>query len=347
LTTIFLIDMSGIDFHGTKVNLLRTKRVCFFLIVLIFFSVESSYCAEDPAKFPTRPITFICPLPPGSTGDVSDRLISNTAEKFLGQPVVVVNKPGGGTTIGTAAIAAAKPDGYTVGYTAPGAMLIYPFVEQLPYHPLKDFQQIIQYSEATFAVTVRADSPFKTFKDIVAFARENPKKLTYAMNGPYSVAHITMLQIAKKEGIQFNHMPVKGGPEIMAALLGGHIKFGAGDFNYSLLEAGQIPLLALLGENRRPEYPGIPTLRDLGYDRPEITSLSVFQNIAGPKGIPEEIVKKLEQAFTQAIKEPSFIKGLKDLRFPVVYRNSKEMAEHIADYYQFYGKILKEMGLAK
>ena len=177
----------------------------FFLIVLIFFSVESSYCAEDPAKFSTRPITFICPLPPGSTGDVSDRLISKTAEKFLGQPVVVVNKPGGGTTIGTAAIAAAKPDGYTVGYTASGAMLIYPFVEQLP----------------------------------------------------------------------------------------------------------------------------------------------VFQNIVGPRGIPEEIVKKLEQAFTQAIKEPSFIKGLKDLRFPVVYRNSKEMAEHIADYYQFYGKILKEMGLAK
>lgn len=339
--------MFGIDFHGTKVNLLRTKRVCFLLIVFSFSFAGYSYCAEDPTKFPTHPITFICAFPPGSTADLTARLISKTAEKFLGQPVVVVNKPGAGSTIGTAAIAAAKPDGYTIGYTAPAPMLISPYVEKLPYHPLKDFQQIIQYSEATFAVTVRADSPFKTFKDIAAFARENPKKLIYAINGPYSLAHITMLQVAKKEGIQFNHMPVKGGPEIQAALLGGHINFGAGDFNYSLLEAGQIRLLALLGENRRPEYPGVPTLKDLGYDRPEIPPLSVFQNIAGPKGIPEEIVKKLEQAFTQAIKEPSFVKGLKDLRFPVVYRNSKETAEYIADYYEFYGEILKEMGLVK
>lgn len=330
-----------------KINYVKTKTAYVFLIALSFFFVESSYCAEDPTKFPTRPITFISAFPPGSTADHTARFISKAAEKFLGQPVVVINKPGAGSTIGTAAIAAAKPDGYTIGHTAPAPLLIYPFVEKLPYHPLKDFQQIMQYSESTFAVSVRADSPFKTFKDIVVYARENPKKLTYATNGPYSLAHITMLQVAKKEGIQFNHMPAKGGPEIQAALLGGHINFGVGDFGYSLLEAGQIRLLALLGENTRPEYPGTPTLRDLGYDRPEIPPLSAFQSVAGPKGMPEEIVKKLEQAFTQAIKEPSFIKGLKDIRFPVVYRNSKEMAEYIADYYEFYGKILKEMGLVK
>lgn len=325
-------------------SLKQRMSIFLFLIPLFFFPELVHPQEEEIAKYPSRPITFITPLPAGSTGDLAPRLICKEAEKFLGQPIIVVNKPGGGTTIGTAAIAASKPDGYTIGYPPPSGTVVATFMEKLPYHPLNDFQQIMQFTEANFGVTVKADSSFKSFKDLIAYARQNPKKLTYATKGVQDIANIPMVQIAKKEGVQMNLMPFKGGSEIMAALLGGHIDIGVGDFSYPLLEAGQVRLLVLLGEKHRIEYPQTPILKDIGYD---ILPAPIFINIAGPKGIPEEIVKKLEEAFTKAMNEPAFIKGLKELRFPIVYRNSREMTDLMATYYKAYGIILKEMGLSK
>lgn len=333
--------------YRTKRDVLKMTIPCFLCLAFVFLFVQFGYAKEETVKFPVRPITFICPFVAGSGADISARLISKSTEKFLGQPVMVVNKLGAGGTIGIAAIAAAKPDGYTVGYSSPSGMLVSPFVEKVPYHPLTDFQQIIQYCETTFALYVKGDSPFKDFKELIANARQNPNKLTYGTTGALSIVHLTMVQVAKKEGVQFRHMPFKGGPEIQAALLGGHIDFGIGDFNYALLEAGQIRLLALLGENLRPEYPQTPTLKSLGYDRPDVPPAPIYQNVAGPKGIPQEVVRKLEEAFTLATKEPAFIKGLKEIRFPLVYRNSKDMTDYMNYYYEYYRKVLKDTDLSK
>jgi tripartite-type tricarboxylate transporter receptor subunit TctC len=309
-------------------------------VVLIAICMGPGYAEEEAAKYPSHPITMIVPLPPGSTADLEFRLISREAEKFLGQPVVMVNKPGAGTTIGVAALAVSKPDGYTIGFTPPTAMLVAPFVEKLPYEPLRDFQQIMQHAEANFGIIVRGDSPFKTFKDLIASARQNPKKLTYGTTGAYSIAHLTMALIAKKDDIQVTHIPFKGGPETQAAILGGHVDFGVSDFNYPLLESGQIRLLALLGEKRRAEYPHVPLLKDLGYDSPDVPPPSIYHNIAGPRGIPEAIATKIEDAFTRATKEPAFLKGMQDMRLPVVYRNSKELTEYMTRVFSFYEKVL-------
>jgi len=333
--------------NRTRRNVLKLMIICFLCLVFALLVGQPGYAEEKTPKFPIRPMNFICPFVAGSTADITARLISKNAEKFLGQTIVVVNKTGASGTIGIAAIASAKPDGYTFGYTSPSGMLVSPFVEKFPYDPLKDFQQIIQYSEATFAIYVRGDSPFKDFKELVAYARQNPNKLTYCTSGALSIAHVTMVQVAKKENLKFNHIPFKGGPEYQAALLGGHVDFVAGDFNYSLVEAGQIRLLALMGENLRPEYPKIPTLKSLGYDSPDVPPAPIYQNIAGPKGMPHEVVIKLEEAFTLATKEPAFINGLKEIRFPVVYRNSKDMTDYMANYYEFYRKMVTEMGLGK
>jgi len=320
---------------------LQYLRVSVYLsVVLIVLSASSGYAQEDVGSYPSHPITLITPLPPGSTADLEYRLIAREAEKFLGQPIVVLNKPGGGTTIGVAALAASKPDGYTIGFTTPSGMFVAPFVQKLPYHPVRDFQQIMQHCEANFAIVVKADSPFKTFKDLVTSARQNPRKLTYGTTGAYSIANLTMSMIARKDGIQVTHIPFKGGPETQAAILGGHVNFGVSDFNYPLLQSGQIRLLALLGEKRRPEYPEIPLLKDLGYDSPDVPPPSIYHNIAGPQGIPEPIVRKLEDAFTRATGEPAFLKGLQDMRLPLVYRNSKEMSEYMARTYAFYEKLL-------
>jgi tripartite-type tricarboxylate transporter receptor subunit TctC len=315
---------------------------CFFLFSL--FAASGYPLDEEIARYPSKPITFITPLPPGGPTDLAIRLLSKEAEKHIGQPIVISNKPGGTLTIGIAAIAAAKPDGYTIGYCGHSGMFVVPLLEKLPYHPIKNLEPIIQVGGYNFGVIVKADSPYKDFRDLIAYARQNPKKLTYGTSGANSMQNIIMEQIARKEKVQITHIPFKGTPEVQTALLGEHILFGAGDFNASLLEAGQIKLLLLLRDENSAEYPKTPILKDLGYDIPSPMTINVF----GPKGLPEGIIKKIEDAYTKAMKEPAFIKGMKeDLLLPIVYRNRKQIADYTNYNYDVYMKFLKDMGLTK
>ena len=313
------------------------------IILTLAFSLTGFAQSQDTARYPSKPITYVIPLPAGGAPDLASRLICKEAEKFLGQPIVAVNKPGGSFSVGIAAIASAKPDGYTIGYTGHPGMFVSPLTDKVPYHPVKDLRQIMQYAYMNVAVTVKGDSPFKDFKDIIAFARQNPKKLTYGSAGVGSLGHLAMEQIAKREKVQFTHIPFKGSPETQVALLGGHILVGTGDFNYPLLESGQVRLLLLIAEKPSPDYPKTPILKDLGYDIPAPT----FLNVAGPKGLPDDIVRKLDDAFSRAMKEPSFIKGMKELRFTVFYRGAKEMDNYVAMNFDLFAKLLKEEGLIK
>jgi len=314
--------------------------VCLSLLILLPLAAHAQ--PADP-KFPSHPITFINPVPAGAASDLCFRMASKEAEKFLGQPIVVINKTGGSFTVGIAAIASAKPDGYTIGYAGHPGMFVPPLTEKVPYHPVNDLREIMQFGIINIAVTVKGDSPFKTWKDIVAYARQNPKKLTYGSAGVGSFGHLALEQISRREKVQFTHIPFKGSPETQAALLGGHIMVGTGDFNYPLIESGEIRLILLVAEKRSPYYPDVPIMKDLGYDIPAPT----FLNVAGPKAMPDEIVKKLDDAYSKAMKEPGFIKGMKDLRFTIFYRNGKELDEYVASNCEAFAKLLKEQGLLK
>ena len=322
----------------------RLLNLFFLCIILTLFFPELGYTQEKIAKYPSRPITFIHPLPAGGVADVLTRVLCKEAEKLLGQPIIILNKPGGNLTIGAAALAVSKPDGYTIGFTAASALLIIPFIEKLPYHPLKDFEQIMNWGAPHFGVTVKADFPFKSFKDIVEYARENPKKLSYGTTGNIGLHYLIMEQIARKEKVQLIQIPFKGGSEVEAALLGGHIQFGASEFSRTQLEAGNTRLLLLFREEPSEEYLQTPILKDLGYGD---IAAPMIQGIAGPKGMPEGIVKKLEDAFTKAMKAPAFVKGMKDMGFSVLYRNSKESSDYVVKNYEFFEKFLKELNLVK
>ncbi len=315
-----------------------------FCVALLCLAVEAGYAQEaEISKYPSRPISLIVPMPPGGGTDIACRVIAKAAEKFLGQPIVVMNKPGGSQTIATAAVVNAKPDGYTIGYTSHLGLFLAPLMAKVPYHPVKDLRQIMQFGATNIAVTVKGDSPFKGIEDIIAYARQNPKKLTYGSAGTGTLGHLVMDQIAQKDKVQFTHIPFKGSAETQAALLGGHVLVGTGDFNYSLIEAGQIKLLFLIVENRSSDYPQTPIIKDLGYDIPCATPMT----IACPKTVPDKIAKKLEDAFTRAIKEPAFVNGMRELRYTIVHRNSKELEDYVSFSYGAYAKVLKEMGLAK
>jgi tripartite-type tricarboxylate transporter receptor subunit TctC len=328
-----------------KSRLLKLRIHFFLIFVLILLFSQPGYPQEEEIeKYPSRPITFIQPFSAGPPADLAIRLISKQAEKFLGQPIVVVNKPGAGGSIGVAAIAKSKPDGYTIGSTTQGPLISVPLLEKVPYHPIKDLRMIMQFGAFNMGVIVKSDSPFKSFKDLIDYAHKNPKKMTYSTAGANSLHNICMQQIAKEERIEVTHIPQKSSAEIQTALLGKHIDFGIGDFNYTLLDAGEIRLILLLREERAAEYPQTPILKDLGYDFPCPTFLCV----AGPKAIPDRIAKKLEEAYTKGMKEPEFINGMKEnLRLPVVYRNSKDFGDYTARNYGFFKKLFEEMGLIK
>ncbi len=302
----------------------------------------AAYAQEDPSKFPSKPITHIVPVPPGGPTDLAVRLICKEAEKFFKQPIVIVNRPGGALTVGTAAIATAKPDGYTIGYSGGPPLFLTPLLEKVPYDPIKDIRTVIQYGGLNFGVYVKADSPFKTFKDLVAYARQNPKKATYGTVGVNSMGNLMMEEIAKKEKVQITHIPFKGTPEVQTALLGGHVLFGAGDFNASLVEAKEIRLVMMLKDEPAAEYPGVPTIKEL-YGLP----YPMYFTVVTQRAVPDAIVGRLEDGFRQAMKEPAFIKGMKELNLPVAYRTGKEMDAVVAQNYEYFSKLLKGIGLVK
>jgi tripartite-type tricarboxylate transporter receptor subunit TctC len=311
-------------------------------VVLVFHLSERVHSQETGSGYPNRPINLIIPLPPGGNSELSCRLIAKEAEKFLGQPIVPLNKPGAALTIGVAAVAASKPDGYTIGIGAHSPLFLAPLLEKVPYHPINDLKQIMLFTGLNFGIVVRANSPFKSFKDVIAYARQNPKKLTYGTNAS-GLLYFIMEQIAKKEGVEITLIPYASTFESEAALLGEHIDVVPGDYSQSLLEAGKTRLLVLLKDERSVEDPQVPLLKDLGYSIP----CPFFLGILGPKGLPENVVRRLEEAFGKAMKEPAFIKGMRDLRLSIVYRNSQDLTDYVTRNYEMFGKFVKEKGATK
>ena len=227
---------------------IQSKGMILFSIIFVLLSSEAGYPQEDVSKYPSKPITYVCPVPPGTGTDLSIRLIAKELEKYLGQSIVVVNKPGAALTIGTAFVASAKPDGYTIGFSGGPPLFFTPQLEKVPYDPLKDLRMVAQYGSFNFGVIVKGSSAFKTFKDLIEYGRQNPKKLTYGTTGTNSMGHVTMERIAKQENVQITHIPFKGTPESQTALLGGHILAAAGDFGVNLVDSGETRVVMLLKE---------------------------------------------------------------------------------------------------
>jgi tripartite-type tricarboxylate transporter receptor subunit TctC len=216
--------------------------------------------------YPAKPVTMVVPWPAGGSTDIVMRAISEAAAKHLGQPIVIDNKPGASGTLGPAVVAAtAKPDGYTLAQI-PITVMRLPLMQKVTWDARKDFTYVVHLTGYTFGITAKADGPFKTWQDVVAFAKENPGKVTYATPGTGTSLHIGMEQIAARAGIQMTHVPFKGGAETNAAVLGGHTSLQADSTGWKpLVEGGQLRLLAIWTGERSKVWPDTPTLKELGY----------------------------------------------------------------------------------
>jgi tripartite-type tricarboxylate transporter receptor subunit TctC len=296
------------------------------------------------AAFPEKPVILIVPWPAGGSTDIAMRSIAKVAAQHLGQPVVVENRPGASGTLGLASMAnSAKPDGYTIAQ-AHIAILRFPVMQRATYDPIKDFTYIVRLSGYTFGITARADGPFKSWADVVKYAKANPERVTYGTPGVGTSLHIGMEQIAAKEGIKLTHVPFKGAAETSAAVLNGDTMLQVDSTGWKPhVDSGKLNLLAIWTAERSKNWPNSPTLRELGYP-------FVFDSpfgIAGPKGMDPKVVKVLHDAFKKAIEDPTVIEALRSYDMVPRYLGTDEYRKAVEVLAQEEREALNALGLAR
>ncbi len=290
--------------------------------------------------FPSKAITLICPWPAGGGTDIHLRKLAELTSKRIGQPVIVENRPGGSGMNGPVQMSkTARPDGYTISQVAITAFRM-PHMQKVDWDPLKDFTYIIGVAGYTFGVVVKADSPFKTFNDLIAYARANPGQLSYATPGTGTSLHLAMEEIGARAGVKFLHIPFKGQAEGVQALLGGHVMAQVDSTGWArMVDAGQLRLLATLGD-RRTRW-NAPTVKELGVD----TVSNSPYGLVGPKGMAPEVVKVLHDAVKSAMEDPEHLQVLQKLDQPIWYKSSSEYAQWAAETFSAERATIERVGL--
>lgn len=291
-------------------------------------------------NFPNRPITLICPWPPGGSTDQHLRKFAEIASKYVGQNILVENKPGGGGMLGPGVMAkTAKPDGYTVSQLPVGAFRI-PHMQKVDWDPLKDFTYIIGLTGYTFGVVVKADSQFKTIKDLIDYARANPGKMSYGSTGTGTSPHLLMEELGNKAGVQFLHVPFKGNADSTQALLGGHVMAQSDATGWGRhVDAGAFRLLVTFGDQRTKW--GAPTAKESGIP---VVSYSPYGLVA-PAGMDPKIQRYLHDAFKKAADDPEHIKVLQQFDQIFWYKSSEEYAKWAAQTFAEERATIARLGL--
>lgn len=254
------------------------------------------------ASYPSRPIRLIVGFPAGGFNDVIYRTVAAEATKILGQPIVIDNRPGAGGVIAYLAMKAAAPNGYTIGFVN-STLWRQPVLEDVAYDPLQDFTYIINFAESLFAIAVADDSPFKTWADLLSFGRANPQKVSFGVPpGVRGSSHLLMAPVLKRENVAWQPIGYPAGSGL-TDLMRGDLTFSVEPIALagSLARAGRLRFLAVASDQRLQRWPGVPTMKELGY--PDTVDLPV--GLGGPAGIPAEIVQVLHNAFKTALEQPS------------------------------------------
>ncbi|HSR13878.1 MAG TPA: tripartite tricarboxylate transporter substrate binding protein, partial [Thermodesulfobacteriota bacterium] len=319
---------------------MKLFAVCLLTAVaLAGFPAPDALHAQE--KYPSKPINFFIGFPAGGTTDVCARPLVLAASKTLGQPIVVVNKPGGGSAVAVASLKNEKPDGYTIGILGSGALLSQ-HTRKVPYDTAKDFTPIMQYAVYLYGLVVKADSPWKTYQEFIDYAKNNPGKVRFSTAGPGTPQHLVMERLAMQHKIKWTHIPFPGGGPAITALLGGHVEAASQTTEWKPhVEAGRLRLLAVYGEKRMIDFPNVPTLLELGTG---ITAPSLI-SIAGPKGISPAIVDTLHSAFKKAMDDPDFVKVSRQLDQPPVYRGPEDLAKHLVKMNEDAGALIRTLGI--
>ena len=247
--------------------------------------------AADP--FPTKPIQIVIPFQPGDTDAMLRPFVERMGE-FLGQPLVMIYKPGAGGAVGAGFVAISKPDGYTLVGSGQSSLVVVPLANKEVKYTAESFIPVTTVTWGDSLLAVQSSSPWKTLKDLVDESRKSPGKLNFATSGVFSINQLTMEAVAKEAGVKWTHIPSQGAGPAITALLGGHVQMASSGVGPALahIRAGTLRPLAVFGEQRLKALPDVPTLRELGYH----ISSPTYYGIAAPRGTSREIVEAIHGA---------------------------------------------------
>ena len=278
------------------------------------------------AAYPEKPVTIIVHFPPGGSTDMVARAIAPHLQSKLGQPFVVDNRAGATGAIGATAVKNAAPDGYTFLVASIGVYAVNPFIQKkLSYDPVKDLDPITVAVRAPNVLVTRPDFPASSVAEFVALLKKQPEKITFATSGAGSSDHLTAALFWQKTGTSGIHVPYKGGAPAITDLLAGHADVSFQNINAVIghIKAGKLKALAITSDKRSPQLPQVPTLAESGVQGVDVYS---WQAVAGPKGLPADVKKKLNESIVAALNDPETRKRMEDLGFEIVANTPEQMA---------------------
>ena len=297
------------------------------LFAALFALAAASALAQD--AYPSRPITMIVPFPPGGVADITGRPTAAAMEKLLRQPVVIANRAGAGGAVGNAAVANAKPDGYTI-LMALSSITVIPAADALfdrkPAYSLDQFMPIALISADPTLLVVHPSLPVKSLKELVALARTKPGQMSYSSSGIYGALHMPMEMFLHAAKLKMRHVPTTGGGPAITALLGGHVEMTAGGpaAISSHVKAGKMRPIASWGAKRHEAYPEVPTFKELGYD----IEYYIWAGMFAPRGTPEPVMKVLRDAVRKTVEDADFKKTMANVNSPIQYMDAPDFAKY-------------------
>jgi len=311
------------------------KKFFAVLFVLSFMAVMPGQAAD----FPTKEVQIIIPWAAGGATDLIFRALAATSGKYLGKPVVVVNKPGGGGAVGYTEGMKAAPDGYTLtAAVTPMTILPHQVTTAFTY---KNFEPILNVVSDPSMFLIRSDAPWKSLKEFLDYAKQNPDMITVGNSGAGGGVHLVALAFEKAAGVKFNHIPFSGGGPSVTAILGGHVNAVSVSPPEGIpqIQAGKLKIIALFAEKRLAMFPDVPTVKEQGIN----FAMGMWRGLAAPKGTPRDVIKKLHDAFKQGMDDPVLKKNAADMAVNLDYLGPEAFGKLIAGDHEFYGKLVKDM----
>ncbi|WP_248925835.1 tripartite tricarboxylate transporter substrate binding protein [Paenibacillus hamazuiensis] len=295
--------------------------------------------------FPTKPISLIVPFAAGGGTDTTARALAKSAEKILKQPITVVNKTGGGGSVGMTEGSNAKNDGYTVTViTVELTTLSHLGLSPITY---QNFKPIAMMNYEPAAITVRSDSQWKTMKEFLDYAKANPGQLKLGNSGTGAIWHLAAAALEKGTGTKYNHIPFEGAAPAISALLGGHVDAVpvSPPEVKSQVESGKLRALAVLDDKPAEVLAGVKTLKEeTGI---EFSYIGTWRGLGVPKDTPDEIVQLLSDAFMKGMEDAEFKEFMKKNELTIVAKDSKSFGQYLKENHDKFGKLIPELGLSK
>jgi tripartite-type tricarboxylate transporter receptor subunit TctC len=320
---------------------MRNRIIVVFTAILLLGAGSATYVPA--ADFPTKPIELVCPYPPGGSVDMMCRLLSDIAPKYLGQPLPVITKTGATGGVAAADVINSKPDGYKITALTPDFFALTCKTMKVPFNPA-DLVPIGCIMEQKVGMIVRGDTPFKKFQDLVDFCKKNPNEYKIGHTGRGTTMHIATLIITKKTGIQVIEVPDKGGPEVIAGVLGGHFEAGLVPMAAvrEQLRAGKAKYIVFFSDKRFAEQPDTETVTELGFPT---AALPPFHGLWIHKNTPEDVKAKLINAFDKVRQDPALKEGIEKIGEITKFAGPEYMYAEWKRLEETCVPILKEIGL--